>query len=148
MGSELLRGVRAVPSTKARDVVQGPKQKSWCRRWDSNPHGRLCPTVFETVASTIPPLRQVRVRVTKTSVFDGLAVCAWRACHHQKSAPCADRACREDCQRSVANDDHDGRRYVATDLSRRTQAARTSNLSTKLMTVGRSASSSKSSMKS
>ena len=70
------RGVRAVPGTKARAVVQVSKQKSWCRRWDSNPHGRLCPTVFETVASTIPPLRQVRVRVTKTSVFDGLAVWA------------------------------------------------------------------------
>ena len=29
----------------------------WCRRWESNPHGRQCPTVFETVASTVPPLR-------------------------------------------------------------------------------------------
>ena len=42
----------------------------------------------------------------------------------------------------------DGRRHEETDLDRRTQAARTSNLSTKSSTVGRSASRSKSSMKS
>ena len=143
-----MRGVRTVPSIKARDVVQGPKQKSWCRRWDSNPHGRLCPTVFETVASTIPPLRHIRVRVTKTSVFDGLAVCAWRSADRDRATPCGGRTPSSGLWRSVANDDPDGRRYVDTDLSRRTQAARTSNLSTKLLTVGRSTSSSKSSMKS
>ena len=74
--------------SKARDVVQGSRQKSWCRRWDSNPHGRLCPTVFETVASTIPPLRQVRVSVTKTSVFDGLALCVQRVSSSLRSRSC------------------------------------------------------------
>ena len=34
-------------------------QWRWCRRSESNRHGKLLPTVFETAASTIPPLRQV-----------------------------------------------------------------------------------------
>ena len=34
----------------------------WCRRPDSNRHGVLTPTVFETAASTVPPLRHVYLR--------------------------------------------------------------------------------------
>ena len=36
----------------ARGRFPGNRCKHWCRRWDSNPHGVLTPTVFETVAST------------------------------------------------------------------------------------------------
>ena len=34
VGRGPLHRVRAMPSTKARAVVQGSKQKSWCRRWE------------------------------------------------------------------------------------------------------------------
>lgn len=43
-----------------RTSVGGPSSfriGSWCRRSDSNRHGSRPPTVFETAASAIPPLR-------------------------------------------------------------------------------------------
>ena len=47
-----------VPDTK-------PQSDPWCRRWESNPHGPS-PKVFETFASTIPPLRHCNLRFYPT----------------------------------------------------------------------------------
>ena len=42
-----------------------PTPDPWCRRWESNPHGPS-PKVFETFASTIPPLRHYNLRFYPT----------------------------------------------------------------------------------
>ena len=118
VGRGPLHRVRAMPSTKARAVLQGFKQKTVGAEGGIRTHtGRLCPTVFETVASTIPPLRHIRVRVTKTSVFDGLAVCARRAARRQRVRSVATGPRLVRAQRSVASDDPDVRRCELADLS-------------------------------
>ena len=52
-GSQVLRLLRR----SGRQTRASGRQECWCRRWGSNPHEELPSTVFETVASAIPPLR-------------------------------------------------------------------------------------------
>src|SRR5688572_15625156 len=49
--------VRRLSARPDRSSAVQPQNRIWCRRWDSNPHGAFTPTVFETAASAVPPLR-------------------------------------------------------------------------------------------
>gem|GEM_PF-6080696 len=65
-GSKVLCATATQPGSSVFESLQledsrslgiGTTQQPWCRRSDSNRHGGCPPTVFETAASTIPPLR-------------------------------------------------------------------------------------------